>query len=199
MRGSAIAAARVFLAGLIPLLATADHVADRAKVGWYMGGFRLTREPVFETKGAQKSGTVMVLLELASDGAVQQLKSINGAPELQAIVQESVKSWRFVPVPGLPATIRGYIYFTGDGSGFAAPAPAPPPFGELLGSLEIEGVSSEMRERLAKAIGVQPGSVLTQDALRRAGIESGKIDPALVLVMSLGSDGKPRLRISPRR
>jgi hypothetical protein len=195
MRGRNIVAIWIFLAGFVSLSAGANGV----RVGWYLGGFRLTVDPVFETKGVQKSGTVMVLLELSSDGAVKQMTSINGSLELQEVVQESVKSWRFVAVPGLPATLRGYVSFSiDDGPGLTAPGPPPPPFGEPLGSLEIEGVSSEVRERLAKSIGLQSGSMVTQDSLRKARLESGKIDPALVLVMTLGKDGRPKLRISPR-
>jgi hypothetical protein len=182
--------------GLAMLSVTA---AERLRVGWYTGGFRLAKDPVFQTKGVQTGGTVDLMLELSPDGAVKQVKTANGPPELRSMVVENAKNWRFVQVPELPATLRVYVYFTVDGGTgtLTPPAPAPPPFGQTLGSLEIEGVSDEVRQQLVKAIGLQAGSILTADSFRRASMEVRKIDPKLVLTMS-SHDGKPKIRIAPR-
>ena len=186
----------VIMISFASLVAAADH---HYRVGWFAQGYRMAQEPVFQTQGIQKAGTVMVLLDVSPDGSIQQVKSINGDAELRSIVMESAKNWRFLPVSGLPAAVRIYVYFTADeGPGrLAAPAPPPPPFGDPLTSLEIEGVSNDVRARLVKIIGLQSGSVLTEESLQKAKIEAKKIDAALLFVMTLASDGRPKLRISP--
>ncbi len=175
--------------------------AERLHVGWFTSGFQLTQEPVFQTKGLLASGTVEIILEVSADGAVKEVKVSNGLPELRSIAIESAKNWRFVQVPNLPATLRAYVYFTlDDGSGMPAlPVPPPPPFGQALGSIEIEGVSSEVQQKLAQAVGLEAGSLLTAESLRKAGVEARKIDPRLVLTTTLDHDGRPKVRIAPRR
>jgi hypothetical protein len=159
----------------------------------------MAQEPVFQIQRTQKCGTVMLLLDVSPDGSIQQVKSINGDAELRSIVMESAKNWRFLEAPGLPPTVRVYVYFSADDGPerLAAPAPPPPPFGEPLASIEIEGVSSEVRARLVKTIGLQTGSVLTEESLQKAKIEARKVAPGLLFVMTLGGDGRPKLRISP--
>src|ERR1700682_3523438 len=100
--------------------------AERLRVGWYTGGFRLAKDPVFQTQGVQTAGTVQASLWLSQDGPVKQVKTANGPPELRSMVVESAKDWRFVQVPELPATLRVYVYFTDGGAGvLTPPAPAP--------------------------------------------------------------------------
>src|SRR5579875_3101939 len=77
------------------------------------------------------------------------------------------------------------------------PPPPPPPYGVPLASLKIEGVSSQEQQRLQKAISLRPGMIITPEALRKARMEVGKIDPHLLLYMTRGSDGKVRLRFAP--
>src|ERR1700690_2405061 len=98
------------LAVFASLVAAADHF----RAAWFAQGYRMAHEPVFHTQGLKKSGTVMVLLDLSPDGAIKQVKSINGDEELRPIVTESMKSWRFLQDPGLPTTLRVYVYFTAD-------------------------------------------------------------------------------------
>jgi hypothetical protein len=183
----------------VAVFASLAAAGNPIRAGWFAQGYRLAQEPVFQLQGTQRQGTVMLLLALSRDGSIQRVKSINGEPELRSIVLESVKNWRFLPVPELPATVRAYVYFTADeGPGRrATPAPPPPPFGECLSSVEIEGVSSDVRARLVKFIGLQAGSVLSEESLQKAKIEAKKIDPALLFVMTLGGDGRPMLRIAP--
>ncbi|HEY6392814.1 MAG TPA: energy transducer TonB [Bryobacteraceae bacterium] len=182
------------------LLNIALAASERIHVGWNAGAFRLAEEPLFETKGLQKTGTVELILELSPEGTVKQVKTSNGLPELCSVAIESAKNWRFVRAPNLPETIRVYVYFTlRDGSGAPTiPAPPPPPFGQALGSVEIEGVSSEVQQQLLKAVGLEAGSMVTSESLRKAAIEAHKIDPHLVVKMTLDRDGRPKIVIFPR-
>jgi hypothetical protein len=189
------------LSGFCSFRAAMSQGVERLQVGWYANGFRLAQAPVFQTKGIQTIGTVELILELSSEGAVKAVKISNGLRELQSIAIESAKSWRFVPVPNLPSTLRTYVYFTlAGGSGIPAmPVPPPPPFGQALGSFVIEGVASDVEQRLRKAVELEVGSVLTAESLEKAGVEARKIDPRLGLSMTLDQDGRPKVRIAPRR
>jgi len=172
--------------------------AAELDVSWYTGGYQLEQTPVFQTKGIKKVGTVELVLELTPAGVVKQVKVANGAADLCAVAAQSAKSWRFRKVPNLPASLRVYVYFSAT-DGKHAPAPPPPPLGQFLGSVEIRGVSNDVRERLKKIPELRPGSMLTEDSIRKARRSLVEIDPKLVLSMTLDSDGKPVIRIAPRR
>jgi len=192
-----IATVLLVLSGFCLVRVAMSEGVERLQVGWYANGFRLAQAPVFQTKGIQTIGTVELILELSSEGAVKAVKTSSGLRELQSIAIESAKSWRFVLAPNLPSTLRTYVYFTLAG-GSGLPAPPPPPFGQALGSVVFEGVSSDLQQRILKAVELEVGSVLTSESLEKAGVEARKIDPRLVLSMTLDQDGKPKVRIARR-
>src|ERR1700682_334972 len=143
--------------------------ATPIRVTWNTGGFALASPPVFQTKGLQTRGAVIVQLDLSPLGAVKQAKIIVGDAQLRTIVIESARNWRFAQVPDLPATLQVYVYFReDDGSKWGPPpAPPPPPFGAPLGSIGIAGLTNENRERLMKAIGLKIGDTVTEAALKK--------------------------------
>jgi hypothetical protein len=65
--------------------ATLLSAAAPIRVTWNTSGFALTAPPVFQTKGLQKQGTVIVRLELSPQGAVKQANVIVGDAALRPI------------------------------------------------------------------------------------------------------------------
>jgi hypothetical protein len=173
--------------------------ATPIRVTWNTSGFALTSTPVFQTRGLQTPGTVIVQLELSPQGAVKQAKAIAGDAVLRSIVSESARSWRFAQVSGLPATLQVYVYFVEDDGSKSGPPPAPPPppFGATVGSIGIAGLKNEDRERLVKAIGLKVGDTVTEESFNRARSEARKFSPPMFFRMSLETGGKLRLQFEP--
>lgn len=173
--------------------------ATPIRVTWNTSGFALTSAPVFQIKGLQTPGTVIVQLELSPQGVVKQAKVIAGDAVLRSIVIESARNWRFTQVPGLPATLQVYVYFVEDDGSKSGPPPAPPPppFGATVGSIDIVGLTNENRERLVKAIGLKVGDTLTEESFKKAGSEARKFSPPMFCRMSLGAGGNLRLHFEP--
>jgi hypothetical protein len=183
------------------LLWSVSFVAAAApiRVTWNTSGFALTSAPVFQSKGLQTPGTVIVQLELSPQGAVKQAKVIAGDTVLRSIVIESARNWRFTQVPGLPATLQVYVYFVEDDGSVSGPPPAPPPppFGATVGSINIVGLTNQNRERLAKIIGVKVGDTITEESFKKARSEARKFSPPMFFRMSLETGGKLRLQFEP--
>ena len=179
--------------------ATLLSAAAPIRVTWNTSGFALTAPPVFQTKGLQKQGTVIVRLELSPQGAVKQANVIAGDAALRPIVIESALNWRFTPAPGLPATLQAYVYFfEDDGSRWGPPPPPPPPpFGAALSSIGITGLTNADRERLLEAIGLKTGDPVTEESFKKARSVARKFSPPMLLRMSLGAAGNLRLQFEP--
>jgi Gram-negative bacterial TonB protein C-terminal len=169
------------------------------RVTWNAGGYALASPPVFQTKGLQKQGTVIVRLELSPQGAVKQTKVIAGDADLRSIVIDSARNWRFTQVPDLPATLQAYVYFVeDDGTRWGPPPPPPPPpFGAAVSSIGIEGLPNADRERLLQAIGIKVGDPVTEASFTKARNEARKFTPSMSLRMSLGASGNLHLQFEP--
>jgi hypothetical protein len=163
-------------------------------------GFVLTSPPVFKTTGLQRAGTVIAKLELSTDGAVKQARIFAGDAEYRPIVLESVRTWRFKQVPGLPASLEVWVYFVeNDGTEHgSAPAPPPPPFGAAVGSTGISGLTDEARERLMKSVGLKVGDIVTQEAFVQARNEARAFSPSMFFQVSRDGYEKLRLQFVPR-
>jgi hypothetical protein len=192
---------RKTLLSLALMLWTASLLtAQQIRVTLNTNGFALTAPPVFQTKGLQKAGTVIVQLELSPDGAVKQAKIFAGEAEYRSIVLESVRSWRFRQVPELPASLQVYVYFVEDDGTKEGPPPAPPPppFGAAVGSVSISGLTDEARDRLMKAVGLKVGDIVTKEAFTHAGNAARNFNPSMICRMSLDGYDKLRLQFVPR-
>jgi hypothetical protein len=168
---------------------------------WNAGGYALTAPPLFQTKGLQKQGTVIVRLELSPQGAVKQTKIIAGDAELRSIVIESARNWRFKQVPDLPATLEAYVCFVeDDGTRWGPPPPPPtPPFGAPVSSIGIEGLTNTDRERLSQAIGIKVGDPVTESSFNKARNEARTFTPPMSFRMNLGAAGNLMLHFEPAR
>ena len=166
---------------------------------WNAGGYTLTAPPVFQTKGLQKQGTVIVELELSPQGAVKQTKVIAGDAELRSIVIESARNWRFKQVPDLPATLEAYVYFVeDDGTRWGPPPPPPPPpFGAPVSRIGIEGLTNADRDRLLQAIGIKVGDPVTEASFNKARNAARGFTPPMSFRMSLGAGGNLLLHFKP--
>lgn len=169
------------------------------RVTWNAGGYALASPPVFQTKGLQKQGTVIVRLEVSPQGAVKQTKVIAGDADLRSIVIDSARNWRFTQVPDLPPTLQAYVYFVeDDGTRWGPPPPPPPPpFGAAVSSIGIEGLPNADRERLLQAIGIKVGDPVTEASFTKARNEARKFTPSMSLRMSLGASGNLHLQFEP--
>jgi hypothetical protein len=174
--------------------------AQPIRATWNTNGFALASPPVFQTKGLQRPGTVIVQLDLSPDGAVKQAKILSGDSEYRPIVMESVRSWQFRQVPGLPASLQVFVYFVEDNGAKQGPAPAPPPppFGAAVGSLSISGLMDEAREKLLKAVGLKVGDIVTEESFNRARNAARNFNPSMFFRMSLDGYGKLQLQFVPR-
>jgi hypothetical protein len=189
-----------FVLALMLGSATLLTAAQPIRATWNTNGFDLASPPVFQTKGLQRAGTVIAQLELSPDGAVKQAKILSGDAEYRPIVMESVRTWRFKQVPGLPASLQIFVYFVEDNGAkpSSAPAPPPPPFGAAVGSISISGLPDEAREKLLKAVGLKVGDIVTEVSFMRARNEARNFSPSMFFRMSMDGYGKLQLQFVPR-
>ena len=163
-------------------------------------GFALISPPVFHTTTLAKAGTVIAQLELSPDGAVKQARIVSGEAEYRPIVTDSMRNWRFKQVPTLPASLQVFVYFVVDDGTMQGhpPPPPPPPFGAAVGSVSISGLTDDARERLAKAVRLNVGDIVTEESFYRARNEARNFSPSMFFRMSLDAYGKLRLQFVPR-
>lgn len=177
-------------------------VAEAAPMrsSWYAGGHAITQPPVFDATKVEKPGTVAVMLDLTPEGAVEDARIVSAVPELRSVVLSGIRNWRFTPSPTLPRKLLARVYFTED-DGTArgrAPVPPPPPFGSTLDGIEVRGVSDAVRQQLLGVVGLKAGDVITDAAFVRARDAVRKVDPSLLLRLSMATSGTLQLRIAPR-
>lgn len=185
------------LAVLICFVAALNVISLAAPAGsirasWNLNGFQLTREPSFDMSRVPRPGTLILQLDLDPEGGVKRVDVIAGETELRPAVVDSVQNWRFVKVANLPSSLRVWIYFIGNNGRKPEQNPPPlppPPYGAVVGSIDIDGVSSEEKEQLLKKMGIRVGDKLTEEAWNRAGTAAKSAVPPLHFRVTLGANG----------
>lgn len=171
--------------------------AQPIRVSW-QSPIQFAQRPVFRTNSIQEPGTVIVHVRLSAEGGVAEAKVVAGDPELRSVVQESLRNWRFGHATGQPGSFPVYVYFTTDDGTRkgARPLPPPPPFGAVIGSIDITAVSKDVQDRVAKMIGVKTGDVLTEDVMNSIRAKVKNFDPPLRFWVTLGTNAQPIVHIS---
>lgn len=176
------------------------QAADSEKIvaALYVRGLQLMSQPTIDVKGLTEEGTVSLEVQVDQDGRVDRVLYANGTPQLREAATRSVGAWRFARGQNLPASAWAYVYFTKDRGAngrLKPPAVPPPPFGAKLREIDLDGVPSELRERVRGAIGVRPGDLLSENELNHSAAALKKIHPKLRLMLRSGSGGGPTVAV----
>lgn len=185
------------LFGLSLVVITVALAAEPIRVSWN-SPVPFIDHPVFRTESVQQPGTVIVRVKLRPDGRISEAKVVAGESPLREVVEQSSRTWRFSK--SQPADFPVYVYFRHDDGNDKGrtPLPPPPPYGAMIGSLDISGLPKDLHERVARTIGVKPGDVLTEQVMNHLRKAVKDFSPPIRFWVSLGAHAQPIVHIRPR-
>jgi TonB family protein len=148
----------------------------------------LHRQGVFYPSGVTAVGTVVVESTVNAKGEVTDAHVISGPDELRNAALSSVLNWHFSP-EGLPPTVQSTIRFEKAPSTAESTVPLVPHTTQYIKSINVNGLSDELAEKVTAILAVHVGDMFTNDALLRVTSGVKQVDEHLdVLTRITGPD-----------
>jgi TonB family protein len=209
-----VCSATLFAAGLavwlFPLQSAAQVVSDNGVVrdgpGVTVdpGGKLMHRSPVFYSGSV--SGTVMIDATLDSKGAVTDARVLSGPQELRAAALQSVLSWHYSADGGAPPSAQISITFAPpsmpESPQRAAAATAVkgsvPTISGRLTSIQFEGVSPELQQKVLQSLPVQVNDTVSRTQVEAMRSAVREIDEHFTVsaLWRNAPDGSPELTLT---